>query len=263
MKTRTRSDALLFILCLLATAIGGLFIFDAGYARALQVDGSAWPKELRTQIAMAFVGLVAYAVAARTESRTFEKLAKFSWVLCLGLLLFVDVFGHTQNEAKRWIKLGPITLQPSEFAKIGLILFLATTFANRKAWPSFDRIKDPIRRFESWAPMRLKRIAPGLLALAGVALTERGKDLGTAAVLLAILGAMCVIGGVRWQTLLAWSIVMAVGTAGLVMKEPYRVARITNHLQRWDPKVVDSEGFQSAQAEVGMASGGLTGVGLG
>ncbi|RYG45398.1 FtsW/RodA/SpoVE family cell cycle protein [bacterium] len=103
----------------------------------------------------------------------------------------------------------------------------------------------------------------GFLALAGVALTERGKDLGTAAVLLAILGAMCVIAGVRWQTLVAWSLVMFVGITGLVMKEPYRVARITNHLHRWDPKVVDSEGFQSAQAEVGMASGGLTGVGLG
>lgn len=263
MKTRTAPDALLFVLCLIATAIGTLFIFDAGYVRALQTEGTTFPKEFRTQLILTGVGIVVYLFAQRAQGSTFERLAKAGWWICLGMLLFVDLFGHTQNEARRWLKIGPITIQPSEFAKVGLILLLAAAFANRKAWPSFDKIKDPIRKFEAWFPMRIKRIWPGLLALVGVFLTERGKDLGTAAVLLAILGAMCVLGGVRGKTLAAWSLVLGLGTVGMIMKEPYRVERITNHVHRWDPKVVDDEGFQSAQAEVGMASGGVTGVGLG
>ncbi|CAN5573755.1 hypothetical protein BH11ARM2_BH11ARM2_17070 [soil metagenome] len=263
MKTRTAPDALLFVLCLLATAIGTLFIFDAGYVRALQSEGTALPKEFKTQLWMTLAGLVAYGLACRAEGRTFERLAKAGWGICLVMLLFVDLFGQKQNEAQRWLKLGPITLQPSEFAKIGLILLLAATFANRKAWPSFERFKPWFHRWEVCFPLRMRRIAPGVVALLGVYLTERGKDLGTAAVLLVILGAMCVLGGVRGRTLLVWGAFLGLITVYMVAKEPYRMERFANHTHRWDPKVVDDEGFQSAQAEVGMASGGLTGVGLG
>jgi len=177
-------------------------------------------------------------------------------------LALVDVIGLEQNEAKRWIKLGPITFQPSEFAKLTVILMLAAVFANRSKWKP--------KPFRDWAEYmdrnlmpKLKRSAPWWIALAGVVLIEGGKDLGTAAVVLVIILTMLLAGGVSWKSMALICVLLATVTTAVIYKQPYRIDRINNHFVRWNKNVVDDVGFQTTQAERGAAEGKALGHGIG
>ena len=256
-----KHDPLILGLAFLASFVGLLFIFDAGYARSIQTSGSTIPAEFRTQIMLLVVSVVGYAIASHVPLQTYRRLTMPLWIVTLVALLAVDFIGHEQNEAKRWIAIGPVSVQPSEFAKLSLILFLAALFAKRDQW----RPK-PARDLATWLDRNLsakiKRIAPFVLVLLGVFLVEMGKDLGTAAVLMAIALVMCVAGGVSWKTMGFGMILISLCVGGLLLKQPYRMERITNHYVRWDPKVVDDVGFQTTQSERGQAEGYWFGQGL-
>ncbi len=257
-----RRDPVLMGLGILATLVGLLFIFDAGYARSIQSSGSPIPGEFRMQAIYLLASLVVYGIAANIPLNWYQKAAPWLWGATLMCLALVDVIGHEQNEAKRWIKLGPITFQPSEFAKLTVILMLAAVFANRTKWKP-KPYRDWSEYLDRNAMPKLKRSWPWWSALAGVVLVEAGKDLGTAAVLLLIILTMFVAGGVSWRSMVLVAALLAVVTVGVVTKQPYRVDRIKNHWQRWNKNVVDDVGFQTTQAERGAAEGKIIGHGIG
>jgi cell division protein FtsW len=257
-------DPGLFWLAILATLVGLLFIFDAGYARSLANNRGILPTEFVMQGVFMIPALIVYWVCGSIRASTYQKLAGPLWFVALLALAAVDIFGHEQNNAKRWIDIGPVSVQPSEFAKLAAVVYLAAVFANRKAWPAkIKRYKDLAQRIDFvWMP-KFKRCLPGLYVLLGVLFIEHGKDLGTGAVVATIAAAMFFIGGVSRKTLIVGGLITAVGVGGMIVKQPYRMERITNHTQRWDADKVDSTGYQTAQSELGIATGGLIGVGLG
>jgi len=161
----------------------------------------------------------------------------------LGLLLLVLAM-PAAGGAHRWIPLGPIKFQPSEFAKLVCVLFLARRLAGCEA------------------PLALRNILAPLAiagAVAGLVLAE--PDLGTAAILAAVVGVMVFVAGLRWR----W-VVALVGLAGLglvvsIIAQPYRIERMRAFLDPASDPLGAS--FQLNQSLIAIGSGGVMGTGLG
>jgi cell division protein FtsW len=155
-------------------------------------------------------------------------------------------------------------VQPSEFAKLATIVFLASLLADRKAWPTgMKPRKNAIHWLDTILVPKLVRTLPGIGVLISILLIEHGKDLGTAAVVAVIAFVMFIMAGVSRKSLVFGVVLAICGCVLMVMKEPYRMDRVTNHLQRWSRQNVDDVGYQTVQSELGMAAGGVLGVGIG
>ena len=257
-------DPWLFLLALVATVLGLFAIIDAGYARSIAASQGAIPREFKIQLAATLVAMAIGVVVASVHIVRWQR----AWVwVGFGTLLLVCTtqipgLGVTLSGARRWIDLGPIQIQPSEFAKVGVIVFLAGLFAGRKEWvqqkwKSWDQFLDRI------AVPKLARAIPLLLALLIAIKVELEPDLGTAAVIMFIIVSMMILGGVSWKSLAAFIFVGLVGVGLLVAKEPYRMERITSHAHRWEKKNFDDIGYQTTQSEMAMASSGTKVLGIG
>jgi rod shape determining protein RodA len=189
------------------------------------------------------------AVGAATIS--YHSLRKLAfWGLSgslLGVLATYTPLGVEVNGAKNWLGAGSFQLQPSEFAKIGLILVLATYL------PRFDGV------------LNLKALA-GALVIAGVplVLVLGQPDLGTGLVYIVILMAMCLLGGIRTRHAVLLT-VLGVLFASAVIQSPlledYQRERLTTFL---DPDDTETDaGYQQHQSQLAIGHGGLTGTGFG
>jgi cell division protein FtsW len=260
------ADPVLLILALVATLGGLFFIFDAGYARSIRDNYGVLPREFRSQLMVAGISILLSGAVMLVPIQRWEKLAKpiFWFTVVLAFLVAVPGIGMTMSGATRWIKFGPIQIQPSEFLKVSVVMFLAAALAGRKAWPTkIKRPKDFADRLDRlWIP-KLVRAIPFLLVIAVCLKVEREPDLGTAAVIMATAFAMLFLGGVSKKSLAYMAVIGLVGVFFIAKLEPYRLERITNHGERWSSEHVDDVGFQTTQSETAMAAGGLVGVGVG
>jgi cell division protein FtsW len=221
-------------------------VSSASSASALLPDENPSGTLMRQGI-FAVLALVAFAVCARVNTAFILRLGKPAVLLSLGLLVVVLVpgFGIEANGARSWIGLGPVQMQPSELAKLALIVWLAAYLARN------------IDRIDTWDGLK---IPIGLMVGMGVLLMLE-PDLGTTVVMLGTGFLMLVIAGVPGRILLMLAGGAAVATAALVAIAPYRMARFTSFLDPWsDP---EGNGFQVTQAQLALGSGGVDGVGLG
>jgi cell division protein FtsW len=259
-------DPTLFFLAMLATGLGLLFIFDAGYARSLKDGFGTIPREFKSQLIFLPVALFVGAFVARVRPEAWKKWSRLLWVMAFVSLVLpmLPGIGVELNGAHRWIKLGPVMIQPAEFAKVAVVIYLAGAFAGRAAWPTkIKPQKDMAKWLDNIAIPKLMRFLPALWVLMAVYLIEKEPDLGTAAVVAAVAFSMFFIGGISKKSLI-WATVLAfLGVIFLVQQEPYRLERIANHSSRWSAENMDDMGYQTVQSEMAMASGGLTGIGIG
>ncbi len=195
------------------------------------------------------VGLIAMWIFSKLDYHILKKPAGVLVVMGLLLLLALKIpgLGFTANGATRWIELGPILFQPSEFAKLALIVYLA-------AWSSnHNRAGNNNFWTSIFPPLLIVAVMAGLIVFQ--------PDLGTALAIAGIAVTMLFIGGARLKYLL-WTGVGAVLLAGLmVIFEPYRMRRITAFL---NPEA-DTLGvsYQINQALIAIGSGGFLGYGYG
>ena len=259
-------DPLLVFLTLVATALGLIFIFDAGYARSLASGYGALPREFRSQLIFLPVALIAASAVASLGSTRLQEISKWLWFLSLACLVlpFIPHIGVDHNGASRWFKIGPIEIQPAEFVKVTVILFLAGLFCSRQDWPK--RFKAPKHFGDAmdriYVP-KLMRCLPALWIAIAVVLIEKEPDMGTAFIVAVISFVMFFVGGVSKKSLIVAGLLALVGIGALTAQEPYRLQRIFHHMDRWDEQNVDDTGYQTVQSELAMASGGLLGVGPG
>lgn len=265
-RSELMRDTGLFWLAIVLSVVGLFFIFDAAYPRSIQKDQSLIPKEFLYQCLYLVVALLAARWVSARSPKTWLKTSKVLWVFTFLALIAVEVpgIGHEMNGATRWIKVGPIPIQPSELAKLTVILYLAGVFATRK--PFAEPAKRP-RDFPSWldkvAVPRLLRCMPGIWALLAIGLIAMEPDLGTAAILAVVGYGLCIVGGISKKTLVLGTAAGVLLMLVAVKMEPYRVERIANHFNRYDVSKMDDIGYQSNQSELSMASGSVLGVGLG
>jgi cell division protein FtsW len=197
------------------------------------------------QVVYALVGLVLLLVVSRLELERIRALAPTLVVTALVLCLGVLAVGSRINGARRWIDVGPFVFQPSELAKLALVVWTASYLADRRP---------PGTLKELWRPI-------GLLVLAFAVLVLVEPDLGTALTILLVVGAILLVSGTRLP-LLASAYSLVFGLAAIAAwSSPYRRDRLLTFLDPWkDPT---GAGLQNVQALISMGSGGIFGRGLG
>jgi cell division protein FtsW len=239
-------EAVLSISLLVLICIGLVMVYSASSASALLSDGNPTGMLMR-QGAFAVLALIVFAVLAHFDPMKLLRLGKPAVLLSIGLLVVVLIpgFGIEANGARSWIGLGPVQMQPSEFAKLAVIIFLAGYLARN------------VDRINTWEGLK---IPLGLMAaMAGLLILE--PDLGTALVLLGTAFLMLVLAGVPARMLAALGGVGVSLAVIATVAAPYRMARFTSFLDPWsDP---EGRGFQVTQAQLALGSGGVSGVGLG
>ncbi len=255
-------DRVLFFLTLAASVLGLFFVFDSGYARS---EGLV-PPEFWRQLVFLPVAILVSALVSSIRPDFWQRGAKLIWMLSLGslLLVYVPGLGLEINGSHRWIRLGPVLIQPAEFAKFAAVIYLAGALADRKLWPArLPACKSWASWMDTVAVPKLARLFPGIWVMLAAFLIEQEPDLGTASIVIATTFALCWAGGVSGKSLAAGMLVIGLGVVVLVMDQPYRLARISNHAHRWSAENIDDIGYQTVQSEIAMASGGVLGVGIG
>ena len=234
---RLRSvDPILLVTSLALTAFGILAVYIAGTD-----DREAYA--LNQTLGFAF-GLAAAVPLALMDYRRLKSYLPLIYGLAIVMLIAVLVIGISAKGAQRWIDIGPVQVQPSEFAKLFMVVVLAGYFSDH-------RLSDNTTFLKSLAILSL----PGLLVFAQ-------PDLGTALVFGAIFFVMAFVGGAKLYqigALVASAVVMAGLSLKLGILEEYQVARLTAFL---DPTGVTDEGYQVFQSKLAIGSGGVTGKGL-
>jgi cell division protein FtsW len=226
---------------------GVVMVYSASGVVASERFGSAHHFLLR-QFTWAVLGLGVMVVVMRVDYHHYLR-PKFIWGL-LGmslLLLVLALFSPARNGARRWISVGPLSAQPSELAKLALVIFLARFLARREE-------EGEVESF------RATFLPAGLVtgAVAGLIILE--PDLGTAAILGLIFLAMMFAGGTPLRHLLVLAPLSLLAFYFFVYRVPWRWERITAFLHpERDPQ---GAGFQVLQSLIAVGSGGVSGVGL-
>ncbi len=194
------------------------------------------------------LGVVAMLVLSRVDYSWFRKTAvPIAGLGLAGLVLvLVPHVGSVVNGARRWIIFGGQGIQPSELAKLAAVILVAALIVRR------PREVATLGGF-------LRLAAVGILP--GAALIMLEPDLGTTLVLVTAIVAVLVAGGAPLRYLLGLLFAGAVLLMGLIVVEPYRLARLTTFLDPW--KNMQGSGYQAAQSLISIASGRFFGVGLG
>jgi cell division protein FtsW len=235
---------LLVLVPLALVAFGLVMVYDATSAPAALSNGDPM-SYLEKQAVYAVLGFALMLVVARVDYRKLRALAPPLVLTSLALCLAVLALGPPVNGARRWLALGPATFQPSELAKLAVLVWGAAYLSRRPAPRTIKELARPVG------------ILVGLFCL--LILAE--PDLGTAITLVVVVAAILLVSGTPPRTLmLAGGASLALGLAA-VWFEPYRRARLFSFLDPW--KDAQGAGFQTVQALLGLASGGIFGTGLG
>jgi cell division protein FtsW len=243
-KQRPLEWQLLVFVTLALTFFGLVMVYSATSASAALGNGNP-VGYLERQGIYATIGFVLLVFAARTDFRRLKALAPPLIVTSLCLCAAVLVVGQRINGARRWIALGPAAFQPSELAKLALVIWCAAYLARRPAPQSLAELAKPV----------------GLLVGVFAVLVLVEPDLGTVITIVIMVGAMLLVSGTRLPTLAtAYGLVFALGAIA-AWSSPYRRARLLIFLDPWkDPS---NNGLQNVQALISVGSGGIFGRGLG
>ena len=253
--TRPQADRAVIFAVLALSAAGVLAVYSAVSFLAETKSGGDTGRFLFRHLVRVGLALGVAGVFSLVNYRRLAAWSKVAMVGSLVLLVAVQALGAVTNGAQRWLELGPISFQPSDLAKVALVLHVAVLLAKKQ-----DYIGDLKRGF---VPL-LVWIAPTVL-LIGM------EDLSTAAVLSMTMGAMLFVGRVRLVHMAAVALAGLVLAVGFLASSPQRAAR----LEAWtgielfasnnETIAIDGqdENYQADQARIAIAMGGLTGVGPG
>lgn len=230
------------------TLFGLVMVLSASSVPSLHQLANSPFYMFKRQAMWAGVGAVAFVVASRIDYRRVRFLAGPSMLVTLAMLVAVLVpgLGIAENGSRRWLGVGPLVIQPSELAKLTLIVFVADLLARRER--RMDRPELTVR------PVMLI-----LVILSGLIVVQ--PKLGTPIIMSSVVILMLFVSGARMRSLLSWVTVAGVAATLLAYAAPYRRQRLLAFMDPWkDPLGI---GMQAVQSQVGIASGGLYGVGLG
>jgi cell division protein FtsW len=238
---------LLLLLTLGLVAFGLIMVYSASSAVAV-VDGSNPLSPLIRQGAYAVLGIACMAGAARFRYRRLRVLAPVLMLMALAGLVMVKVpgIGVRVNGAERWIVAGPLTLQPSEFAKLAMVVFCAAVLTARKRAPrSMKELANPV----------------GIVALIVCGLVALEPDLGTTIAIAVMVTGVLIVAGTPFRLLVGTAAVVSAGAALVISQNAYMHARLLAFMHPWQD--AGGSGYQNVQALLSLGSGGIWGKGLG
>jgi cell division protein FtsW len=246
MARKLKFDRPLFLTTLVLVAASIVMVYSA----SKQIAGETYGQPnlyLTKQAVFAAMGLLAMFLAMRIDYEHYRNPRLILGLVGFTLIALVAVLlvGREINGTRRWFAMAGIGIQPSELAKLALILFTAAVLERR-----MERINEP-----KYA------LGPIVVVLAPMlVLIMLEPDLGTSVTLLAIVGMMVFAAGLSWRYILP----VAVGSGALfalaVTFAPYRMRRLTAFWDPWEVRLGD--GYQVVQSLIAVGSGGVTGKGL-
>ncbi|MCL4079106.1 putative lipid II flippase FtsW [Coriobacteriia bacterium Es71-Z0120] len=250
-----KGRALMLVSALGLCGFGLVMVYSASSVKDYQVLGNS-AYHLVKQAQWLAAGLVAMALASRLDLRLSSRrlplhrdalaLGLVAWCASVAGLVLVFAVGVERYGAKRWLDFGPIGLQPSEFAKLSVVLLVAALLAK---W----------RRGEMAADRAFWGIAGASLSVFALVILQ--PDMGTAVSIAVGVFVLLVLSGVNGRVLLGLLGAGAGAGIALIAVESYRMDRVLAFLDPWsDP---GDKGYQIVQSLLAFGSGGLGGVGLG
>lgn len=263
--TKGASDYALFIITMLLLSLGIIMVLSASAPASLSEYDNSY-KYLDKQLKAAIIGFIAMMCISKVDYKIYRKLKWIIYTAVIVLLLLVIPFGRSEGGAKRWIMIGGFNFQPSELAKVGLIVFYASLLSDIK---ERGKIKDI--RYGCWLPLGL------LIPIAGIIYGLQNHFSATF-LICAIASVQMFIAGTRISHFIVTGIVAApVAYGGYELLKAYKNSGVdttlttetqgfrSKRIQTWldpfsDPK---GTGWQIVQSYYAIASGGLFGLGLG
>jgi len=245
MAKKLSSDTTLFAVSVALVGMGLVMVWSASSALAQERHGNAYHFLVR-QVVWACLGLAVMVTAMRFDYRKLRQPAVvYSTIVAATVLLIVVLFLRPVNDTHRWIRLGALSFQPAELAKLSLILFLAY---------HLERKGEKVNEF-------LPSLFPALLLLGWFSfLVFIQPDLGTAATLVVIGCVMLFLAGVRLRYFATLAVPALALLYQAVMAAAYRRDRIEAFLNPYsDPR---GSGYQVIQSLIAVGTGGASGVGL-
>jgi cell division protein FtsW len=249
MPRSLQPDRKLFGVTLGLCLIGAVMVFSASAITAREAGGNGYTFLLR-QLLWIALGLAGMFWLMNADYRKFRQPRVIFTAVSLTLVMLISVFFLDRSHAThRWFRLGPLSLQPSEIAKLVLIFFLAWFLEIRRAPRGFG-VNDALRT-----------LLPALgTVLLMVALILAEPDMGTACMILLITTAMLFVSGLSMRYIVGAGLAAIPAVYLLIARTPYRLERFKAFLSpSSDPQ---GHGFQLLQSLIAIGSGGFTGVGL-
>ena len=239
-KKLGRFDYTLFCIIIILLVFGLVMIYSTSYytANLKYKDPTHW---LKRQMVFAIAGVIGMIFVSKIDYHIYRKFIPLIFGATLVMLVAVLFIGEEVNGAKRWLNLGVITVQPSEIAKLALIIYMATLL-NRKC-----------KKMVNYKEIIVSCIPP-IIVIGLVAL----QNLSTGIVLAAIMGIMLIVACPKTRKVLACGL-LAVGVVFIFYKmEPYRESRV----EAWLNPTMENA-YQTLQSLYAIGSGGMIGRGLG
>ncbi|HAM82121.1 putative lipid II flippase FtsW [Ornithinibacillus bavariensis] len=240
-------DFTLIIIPLFLTGFGIVMIYSASMVLAI-VEGYESNYYLIRQLQWFILGIAGFVFCSFFPYRNYQKLIKLIILGVIVLLIAVRLFGDVSGNAKSWLSIGPIRIQPSEFAKLGIIMYLASVYSKKQAYiNNFSRGVLP--------PLILTAFILGLIVLQ--------PDIGTASIIFLIACSVIFSSGIRFKHLF---LLIALGLLLVAVAIPHmiteeRISRFTGAYQPFEDP--DDDGYHLIQSYLAIGVGGLTGEGLG
>lgn len=239
-------DYLLLIGVITISIFGLIMIYSASYVWADYKFNDAF-KFVKNQGLFFIIGLIFMYIISKIDYKIYKKYSNVLLIICLSLLILVLIpgIGTVRNGSRSWFGIGSFGIQPSEFAKLGLIIFTS------KYLEKNERI--------------IKDVKKGVLPILGLTLLIFGfimlqPDFGTGMILVVSIVGLLFVGGVDFKFFLKIGVVGLVGIVGLIIAAPYRLKRILSFLNPWEDPL--GSGFQIIQSLYAIGPGGLFGYGF-
>ncbi len=239
-------DYILLISVIIIALFGVVMIYSASFVWADYKFNNPY-KFAISQGIFFIIGLFLIFFLSKFDHHIFYKKANLILLICFILLVLVLIpgIGKVRNGSRSWFGIGSLGIQPSEFAKLGLIIYVSKYLTNNK--------KD------------MKNIKKGVLPIMAVIITFFGlimlePDFGTAMVIVLTLVVLIFTSGVRINFFVKIGIVGLIGIVALIIIAPYRMARIVSFLNPWSDPL--GSGFQIIQSLYAIGPGGLLGQGF-
>ncbi|NNC73882.1 MAG: rod shape-determining protein RodA, partial [Acidimicrobiia bacterium] len=240
-----RPDIFLIVPMLVLMALGVVMVYSASAPR-LEAQGLDPAFELKRQVAFVVLGVIVFLAASMIGPRLLHELAPIAYVGTLLLLVAVEFVGAIRNQSQRWLDLGVFQLQPSELAKIAVILGLAALLAQ-----AAERI--------TWLFVIRAVVLVGIPAI----MVFLQPDLGTMLVFGFLGLVMLYAAGASWRQIASLTLITVFATAALFQFEViqnYQIERITAFL---DPEAdAAAAGYNVLQSRIAIGAGGMFGTGL-
>ena len=222
--------------------LGLVTLFSASYSEGIINHNNGFYTLGRQSIGV-FVGILGFNLVTRRPLKETFRFSAVILLVCLGLIWLTPIVGTEVNGAKRWIPLGPFSLQPSELIKPFLVMQSAYIFAR---WKSLE-----------WN-IRAIWLAIFALVLAGILLQPNLSTTGLCGMGLWLIA---VAAELPWMQLLSVSFGGLLLAVASIYRNPYQLTRVVSFLNPWQD--AQGDGYQLIQSLLAVASGGLTGSGLG